>query len=91
MINGHRNSILQRKQENVRKSCWAGQVKRCDRLEERAGVLKKFETNLLLNVYIFTQPLHHGQDVTQFLSELKLVLIKSFPSPILVCRVDWYY
>ena len=31
--------------------------------------------------YVFTQPLHHGQDVTQgqFLSGLKLVWIQSLP------------
>ena len=31
--------------------------------------------------YVFTQPLHHGQDVTQgqFLSGIKLVWIQSFP------------
>ena len=37
-------------------------------------------------MYVFTQPFHHRQDVTQdqFLSRVQLVWIKIFPSPRLV-------
>ena len=40
-------------------------------------------------MYAFTQPLHHGQDVTQgqFLSRAKLIWIQSFPSHKLVAKL----
>ena len=39
-----------------------------------------------MQIYVFAQPLHHEQDVTQcqFLSELKVILIQRFPSKLVV-------